>query len=92
MAKNINVKQPHNTTKDAALEKLRTMSAQLSAKYGLTVTPSTSGASFKGKGITGTCAIDDTKVTLDLALGILMRPLSSRLEAGIKKQMGEHFG
>lgn len=92
MAKNINVSQPHNTTKDAALEKLRTMSAQASSKYGVTVTPSASGASFKGKGVEGTCTINDTRVTLDLSLGLLLRPVSSRIEAGISKQLQEHFG
>lgn len=92
MAKNINVSQPHNTTKDEALEKLRTMSAQAASKYGVTVTPSASGASFKGKGVSGTCTIDATNVTLDVSLGMLLRPVASRIEAGIKKQITAHFG
>lgn len=92
MAKNVKVTRPHNCTKDEAIDKLRGLSAQLASRYGVTVTETGSGATVKGRGITGTCAIDDTNVTLDLSLGMLLRPISGRIEQGIIKKIGEHFG
>lgn len=92
MAKTVNVSQPHHTTQDEAMQKLRTMSTQLSAKYGVSVSETANGASFKGKGVSGTCVIDASTVTLDLSLGMLLRPISGRIEAGIKSKLNEHFG
>jgi putative polyhydroxyalkanoate system protein len=92
MAKTVRVSQPHHTTQDEAMQKLRTMSAQLGSKYGVRVSETGNGASFKGKGVTGTCVIDASNVTLDLSLGMLLRPISGRIEAGIKSKLSEHFG
>lgn len=91
MAKTVHVKRPHQSTKDEALTKLRGLTAQLASRYGVKITETASGATVKGRGLTGTCVIDDSDVTIDLNLGLVLRPLSSRIEQGVIKKLGEHF-
>lgn len=92
MAKNVKVSRPHNATKTEAMEKLRGLTTQLASRYGVTINENASGATVSGRGITGGCVIDDRNVTVDLSLGLVLRPLSGRIEQGIISKLGEHFG
>ena len=92
MAKNITVSRTHGSTQEDALEKLKGLTGQLVDKYGVAITPTADGATVKGKGISGGCKIDAREVTISLSLGLMLRPLSGRIEAGIKRAMEQHFG
>ncbi len=91
MAKSVSVSKPHKTTKEAAVEKLRALTADVATKYGMTVVPNASGATVDGRGITGTCRIDDRNITIELELPFLLRALASKIEQGIHKQVDQHF-
>ena len=46
---------------------------------------------FRGRGITGTLTIDDEAVHIELELGMLLRPLRSRIEAELRQEMAERL-
>ena len=47
---------------------------------------------FRGRGIDGTLTIDESTVRIELALGMLLRPLRARIEAELRQEMAERLG
>jgi len=92
MAKSVSVTRPHKSTREAALEKLKALGQDAATRYGVTVVNTASGADVDGRGITGTCKVDDRNITIELELPFLLRALSSRVEQGINKSIDQHFG
>ncbi len=92
MAKSVRVSRPHNTTQEAAQAKLVGLAAQLESRYGVRVKINGPGATVTGKGVSGGCTIDATRVTIDLSLGLPASLVAGKIEAGVEKAMTEHFG
>ena len=49
-------------------------------------------ADLKGKGFSGEFNVDDTKVGIDIKLGMLAKPFKSKVEEKIRAQMTKYFG
>lgn len=47
---------------------------------------------FDRPGISGRLAVDDDRLTLDMELGLLMRPLRGRIETAVARRMNELLG
>ena len=91
MAKKVSASRPHNTTKEDALGKLRGLATALESRYGIRVNIAGSGATVSGKGVSGGCTIDDTMVRIDLKLKLPASLVAGKIQAGVDKQMAEHF-
>lgn len=94
MAKSVRISRPHNTTAEAALEKLRALAGQIESQYGLSVDWRGDVAHVSGKGVKkGSVAkVSDTHVSLDLTLGMPASLVAGKIEDGIGKAIKQHFG
>ncbi|MEZ4466058.1 MAG: polyhydroxyalkanoic acid system family protein [bacterium] len=92
MGKTVSVTRPHNTSREAAMEKLKSLGQDAATKYGVSVQPTGTGANVDGRGISGTCRIDDRNITISLELPLLLRAISGKIEQGINKSIDQHFG
>ena len=81
----------HGTTRESAMAKLQGLAGALQTRYGITVTLGASGATVKGKGVTGGCSITDTHVTIDLDLGLPASLVAGKIETGVDNALREHF-
>lgn len=94
MAKSVRVSRPHNTTAEAALQKLRGLAGDIESKYGLSVSWKGDVAHVGGKGVKSgsTASVDGKNVTVDLSLGMPASLVASKIEDGIEKAIKQHFG
>ena len=53
MGKTVSVTRPHNTSREAAMEKLKSLGQDAASKYGVSVQPTGTGANVDGRGISG---------------------------------------
>ncbi|MCB9528239.1 MAG: polyhydroxyalkanoic acid system family protein [bacterium] len=91
MAKTINITRPHNTTAEAAQQKLKALAGEIKSRYGLDVEFSGGVALVKGRGVEGTAKTDDRNVAVDLKLGMPASLVAGKIEAGVLKAIQEQF-
>lgn len=92
MAKSVRVSRPHNTTPEAARQKLRALAGEIESRYGLTVTWKGDVAHVSGRGVKqGTATVDDKSVTVDLSLGMPASLVAGKIEEGVAKAIAEQF-
>lgn len=87
----ITVTRNHDFGLEGARTKLNELTGTLAEKYGVKATPRGDTVGVSGKGIDGEVRITETTVTLDLKLGLMLRPMKGKIEAGIHRQMDKYF-
>ena len=94
MAKSVRISRPHNTTADAAVQKLKALAGEIESNYGLTVKWKGDVAHVSGRGVKkgSTASVDGRSVTVDLSLGMPASLVSGKIEGGIEKAIKQHFG
>ena len=92
MAKKVFVRRAHGATADQAEAKLAQLTGQLETRYGVSIDLKGRYATVKGRGVKGSATVDDTNVTVDLALGLPASLVASKIEQGVHAAIDEHFG
>ncbi len=94
MAKSVRISRPHNTTAEAAVQKLRALAGEIESRYGLDVSWKGDVAHVTGKGVKkgSTASVDGKNVSVDLALGMPASLVASKIEDGIQAAIKQHFG
>ena len=87
----VSLSRAHGLTKAEAVAKMQNLTNDLNSKYGVKVNHSGDSTKVKGKGVDGTARCDDTKIHIDLKLGLPVSLVAGRVEAGINKALDQHF-
>ncbi len=90
----IHVVEAHQTTIEGAKAKVADFEDMLK-KYHVKAVWSGANAKLKGTGVKGSIKVDDTNVTVDVALGLVARAAgikADRLEGSIRKRLQRAFG
>lgn len=91
MAKTISITRPHNSTPEAAQQKLQALAGEIRSRYGLDVEFNGGVAVVKGRGVEGTAKVDARNVAVDLKLGMPASLVAGKIEAGVLKAIQEQF-
>lgn len=92
MAKKINLRRAHGMSKDAAVERMRTLTDALQSKYGVKISHSGDTTRVKGRGTDGSARCTDTEIIIDLKLGLAAGLFAGKIEAGVNSALDKHFG
>ena len=71
----------------AAKEKVLPIEGKLKDKYGVSFSWSGDRASIKGKGVTGEFIIDHSCIRIELKLGMLLTPLTKKIQESIERSI-----
>ncbi|MBC7795149.1 MAG: polyhydroxyalkanoic acid system family protein [Clostridia bacterium] len=83
----INIEQHHALGHAEARKRVSTLEPKLKEKYGVSLEWNGNMANVKGTGVSGTLAVDDSKVAVDLKLGFLLRPMAGKIKEGLEAQV-----
>jgi putative polyhydroxyalkanoate system protein len=86
------VRREHRLPPDAARRVLADVARDLQHRYGGTVQWDGATMRFKRSGASGRVEVSDRAVEVVVELGLLLRPLSSRVEREIRTVLDEHLG
>jgi len=82
----IKIDRSHNKGIEWARSKAEEVSRVLTEKYGLSSTwKGEQTLEFSGKGVDGSLGIDETRLSVSLKLGLMVRPFASKIEASVNK-------
>ncbi len=89
----VNVVQPHELGADEAIKRLDSFE-EMVAKYFVSLKWSGHTAKIKGPGVSGNIDVTDTKVTINIKLGMMARAAgvdAQRLQGSITRRLTEAF-
>ena len=87
----IDIKRAHNMGLKAARAAADRMAEQLGKKFGLEGGWKGNVLSFERPGVTGSLAIDDKDLRLQVSLGMLLRMMKPSIESAVKEQLDKLF-
>jgi putative polyhydroxyalkanoate system protein len=87
----ISVAKTHGLGQDEALRRAQELCRTLADRLKAEITWTSRGATFKGSGFTGTALVSGDKVTVDVDLGLMLRPLKNKITSRIEQQLDEKF-
>ncbi len=83
----IELDREHALGAEGATDRLKGIEDKLKEKYGVTLDWRGSLADVRGKGVSGTIKVEETRVALQLKLGLILKPLKGKIREGIEKQV-----
>ncbi len=83
----IKIEKHHSLGRDEAHRRVVEMAPKLRDKYGVKLDWQGDKAQLKGSGVSGHIDIDDSKVEVQLKLGLLLRPMSGKIREAIERQI-----
>ena len=86
------VRREHRLPPDEARRVLADVARGLQRRYGGTVDWDGATMRFKRSGASGRIEVSDRAVEVVVDVGLLLRPLSSRIEREIRTVLDEHLG
>jgi len=63
------------------------MEEGLKDRYGVTLSWRGNSATVAGKGVSGSFAVDDGRIRIELKLGMLLRPLKGKIQGSIERSV-----
>jgi putative polyhydroxyalkanoate system protein len=97
----MNIQIPHSNSKDETKKRLEALTGQLKTKYGSQIqdlkeewtgfTGKVSG-SAKGYSVTGTIAIEDALVSIDLKIPFLLQVFSKKIKSAVEEHVHKTLG
>lgn len=87
----IRVKRPHALGEEEALRRARELVDRFGGKLNATVDWNGREASFKGRGFSGSAHVAGDSVSVDVELGLLLRPLRGQIESRLEEALRERF-
>ena len=89
----INISKEHNLNIDTAKERLEKVAADLKKDYGISSTWSGNTCELSGTGLKkGNVYLDDKKVTIEIALGMLAKAMKGKIEKQINSEFDKVLG
>jgi len=88
----IEIKKNHGLGEKTALERAKTLESKLQEKYGIILEWDGRIAKVKGTGVSGTLAIDDNSVSVEITLGLLLRPMTTKIRTSLEHQLDKALG
>ena len=80
----INIEREHQLgSADEAKALVAPVEEKLKERYGVSFDWSGNSAKIKGTGVSGHFILDDTKILVEIKLGLLLRPLARKIEESI---------
>jgi putative polyhydroxyalkanoate system protein len=87
MSGDIALEQAHSLGRAEARKRLAEVEAKLKERFGVSLQWNGDLAQVTGKGVSGSIAISDTQLVVNLKLGLMMRPLAGQIRAAIQRQI-----
>lgn len=88
----IKIERTHALGVAEARKRVDTLEPKLKEKYGVALAWNGNTANVKGTGVSGTLAVDEGKVSVNLKLGLMLRPLAGKIREGLEKQVDKALG
>jgi putative polyhydroxyalkanoate system protein len=85
----IKIERNHQLGSVEARKRVDGLEVKLKEKYGVTLEWKGNVANVKGTGVSGTLAVEDAKVAVNLKLGLLLRPLAGKIKEGLEHQVNK---
>lgn len=84
---NIDIERTHALGLEEVRKRVSSMEDKLKERYGVRLTWRGDEAEVKASGVAGTIAIADAKVSINLKLGLMMKPLAGKIREAMEKQL-----
>lgn len=88
----IKIERAHKLGSKEARKRVDNLEAKLKEKYGVSLEWNGNVANVKGTGVSGTLAVEDAKVAVNIKLGLLLRPLAGQIKQGLEHQVNKALG
>lgn len=85
----IKIDRAHNLGLAEARKRVDALGPKLKEKYGVSLEWNGNTANVKGSGVSGTLAVEDAKVAVNVKLGLLLRPLAGKIKEGLEHQVNK---
>jgi putative polyhydroxyalkanoate system protein len=85
----IKIERNHNLGVKEARKRVDNLEVKLKEKYGVSLQWNGNVANVKGTGVSGTLAVEDKKVAVNLKIGFLLRPLAGQIKEGLEHQVNK---
>jgi putative polyhydroxyalkanoate system protein len=85
----IRVEQRHTMGAAEAKKRVVALEPRLQERYGLDLTWTDDNASFSGKGFSGSLRVGADRVTIELKLGLLVRPFAGRIADAMREVLAK---
>lgn len=83
----IELDREHALGSEGATDRLKGIEDKLKERYGVTLDWRGSLADVRGKGVSGTITVEETRVALELKLSLMLKPLKGKIREGIERQV-----
>ena len=84
----IKIERNHTLGKNEAQKRVSELEPKLKEKYGVELAWKGNGeAQVKGTGVSGTLRVAEAAVHIDLKLGMLLRPMASKIRSALEHQI-----
>jgi putative polyhydroxyalkanoate system protein len=83
----IKIERPHALGTDEAKKRVLALEPKLKEKYNVSLDWNGNTANLKGTGVTGTLAVEDKRVAVNVKLGLMLRPLAGKIREGLEAQV-----
>ena len=81
----ISIKRSHAVGRDEARRRVAALEHKLRDKLGVELTWLGHVATFKGRGVSGTLTVENDSVSVDVKLGLLVKPLAGKIRDGVER-------
>lgn len=85
------ISRDHNLGLDEARSRVTRVAGKLQKKFSLSSEWSEDNLVFKGSGVTGQIAVADSKIDLDVSLGLTLMMLEGSIKSAINEALDEEF-
>jgi putative polyhydroxyalkanoate system protein len=83
----IEIEREHSMSPEALKARLNSMEEKLRDRYGVQLVWRGDSADVKGTGVTGEVTVGESRVSVRLKLGFLVRPFASKIQETMEKQI-----
>lgn len=83
----IKIDRNHALGTSEAKTRVNNLEPKLKEKYGVSLDWNGNTANVKGTGVSGTLSVDEAKVSVNLKLGLLLRPMAGKIREGLEAQV-----
>jgi len=85
----IKIDRQHKLGLAEAKKRVLNLEQKLKANYGVSLEWNGNVANVKGSGVSGTLAVEETKVAVNVKLGLLLRPLAGKIREQLESQVNK---
>ncbi|MCK5689662.1 polyhydroxyalkanoic acid system family protein [Myxococcota bacterium] len=88
----LSIKRSHSLSVDEAKERVSKFETKLQQSYGVSLDwKDSTSAMLRGKGFSGKLSLDASSVDVDIKLGLMLRPLKSKIQSAIEDALDKEL-